>query len=74
MSNYDNLLTRLDAGFTKPIATPPEFPEAAAAIRELQNQVALLRFNMLTICKPVMDSYAGPSRLIHFNQALEATK
>lgn len=35
MDKVNNLLARLDAGFTKPIATPPEFAEAATLIREL---------------------------------------
>lgn len=47
MSNYDNLLTRLDAGYTKPIATLLEFAEAAAAIRELQGIIEIKTSNFM---------------------------
>jgi hypothetical protein len=47
--------------------------DRTAAYRELaaaQAQIAQLREALGVVCKPVMDSYAGPARLVDFNIAL----
>jgi chromosome segregation ATPase len=58
-----DLLARLDAGYTRPIATPLEFAEAATAIRELQAEIEVeeKRFNQLS--DQLSDDYAKQSIL-----------
>lgn len=52
MTNYKDLIARLEAGYTKPLSTPPEFAEAAAAIRELLDELENEQARDIHSCGP----------------------